>query len=82
VNEIIRSRDNGLPFTDVESIKKYTFAPIPPAKVDSFLDVKSDFFTATLAITGDGAQVREQALLQRMPLLPTEWPRIIWIKDY
>ncbi|MBI3715711.1 MAG: type II secretion system minor pseudopilin GspK [Betaproteobacteria bacterium] len=82
VNEFVRVRDAGLYLTDVESIKKYAAAPIPVDKVDRFLDVKSDFFTATLAVTGDGAQVREQALLQRMPLLPSQWPRIIWVKDY
>jgi general secretion pathway protein K len=75
-----------VPFHSIDDIKTWPGVKLPPAVVDLYLDVKSDFFLATLAITGEGAQVRQMALLQRkssaLPGSGSGWPSIIWVKDY
>ncbi len=81
VARLIRRREAPLPFASITDIKAYAAHPIPAAVVDQYLDVKSDFFSANLAITGEGGQVRQQALLQRNSALPAQWPSIIWVKD-
>jgi general secretion pathway protein K len=86
IANLVRYRDEGLPFSSAADIKDYRSGALPPRLIDQYLDVKSDFFLATLAITGDGAQVRQMALLQRKaavtPSAAKEWPGIIWVKDF
>ncbi len=80
VATLIRYR-SAAPFTGKSNIKEYPKDIIPGALVEQYLDATSIYFSANLAITGDGAQVRQQALLERNPAALSEWPRIIWVKD-
>ncbi len=77
---IIHHRE-ATPFANKMDIKSYIKDPIPPALVDQYLDSTSIYFSVNLAITGDGAQIRQQALLERNAAVLAEWPRIIWVKD-
>ncbi len=82
VAETVRLRE--LPFKDLADIKERRKS-IPVATVDNFLDVKSRFFEADLAITGETSQVRLAALLQLQDATPrtsaTALPVIIWVKE-
>jgi general secretion pathway protein K len=82
IAETIRLRE--LPYKDIADIKERRKA-LRPEIVDQFLDTKSRYFEASLAITGEVAQVRQAALLQlqntTMPQAATVWPAIIWVKD-
>jgi general secretion pathway protein K len=65
------------PFKDLDDIRRRV-PKAPVAYVNSDLDVKSDFFLASVAIVSSdaaAAQVRAQALLKREP---GKWPVIIW----
>ena len=84
ITTLVRNRDN-LPFYSIDDIKNFRFVKLPAGPILQFLDVKSDFFLATLAITGENAQVRQMALLRRnsigAPGSAAGWPSIIWVKD-
>ena len=82
VTELIRRRE--LPYSTIEDLKERN-KTVKPAIVDQFLDTKSRYFEASLAITGEVAQVRLAALLQLQnvssPAAATMWPAIIWLKE-
>jgi general secretion pathway protein K len=82
IAETIRLRE--LPYKDIADIKERR-KTLKPEIVDQFLDTKSRYFEASLAITGEVAQVRQAALLQLQntatPQAATVWPAIIWVKD-
>lgn len=82
VTELIRRRE--LPYSTIEDLKERN-KTVKPAVVDQFLDTKSRYFEASLAITGEVAQVRLAALLQLQnastPAAATTWPAIIWLKE-
>jgi len=68
------------PFKDLDDIRRRV-PKAPAATVNNDLDVKSDFFLASVAIAGGAisesgaAQLQAQALLKREP---GKWPVIIW----
>jgi len=82
VTALIRLRQ--LPYITLADIKERN-KTLKPAAVDTFLDIKSRYFEASLAITGEVAQVRLAALLQlqnvNTPSAATAWPAIIWLKE-
>ncbi len=75
------TKDHG--FKEIGGIKDRK--TIPADLVDNFLDVKSRYFEADLAITGEASQVRLAALLQLQDATPrtnaTALPVIIWVKE-
>lgn len=82
LGETIRMRD--LPFADMADIRERR-KQLPVAIVDAYLDTKSRYFEATLAITGQHSQIRQAALLQLQTAPPgggnLAWPAIIWVKE-
>jgi len=82
LSETIRVRE--LPFTNIADIRERR-TQLPAALVDAYLDTKSRYFEATLAITGQHSQIRQAALLQLQtaPSAAGElaWPAIIWVKE-
>ncbi len=48
--------------------------------VSPFVDVKSNYFSVTIAITGEAAAAHQTALLERTQSTPPDWPRIIWVQ--
>jgi general secretion pathway protein K len=82
VTELLRRRE--LPYSTIEDLKERN-KTFKPATIDAFLDTKSRYFEASLAITGEVAQVRLSALLQLQnastPAAATTWPAIIWLKE-
>lgn len=80
IAETIRLRE--LPYIDIADIK--TRRPrLNTMIVDNFLDSRSRYFEASLAITGEASQVRHAALLQLAATTSeaTSLPAIIWVKD-
>ena len=82
LSETIRVRE--LPFTNIADIRERR-TQLPAAIVDAYLDTKSHYFEATLAITGQHSQIRQAALLQ-LQTAPAgagnlAWPAIIWVKE-
>jgi len=82
LSETIRVRE--LPFTNIADIRERR-TQLPAAIVDAYLDTKSRYFEATLAITGQHSQIRQAALLQ-LQTAPAgagnlAWPAIIWVKE-
>jgi general secretion pathway protein K len=82
VTDLIRRRE--LPYSTIDDLKERN-KTLKPAVADQFLDTKSRYFEASLAITGEVAQVRLAALLQLQnastPAAATTWPAIIWLKE-
>jgi type II secretory pathway component PulK len=88
ITETIRLRE--LPYRDAADIKERR-AKLPAALVDAFLDTKSRYFEAALAITGQHSQIRQAALLQLQTGgaaggatgggASVAWPAIIWVKE-
>jgi general secretion pathway protein K len=84
VDEIVRLRE--MPFMNVADLKE-RFKGLPPGLVDQFLDTRSSFFEATLAITGQHSQIRQSALLRLsgsntgVAAANAGWPSIIWTRD-
>ena len=80
--ETIRVRE--LPFIDSKDIKERR-KQLPAANVDLFLDTKSRYFEAALAITGQHSQIRQAAMLQLQSgaagAASIAWPAIIWVKE-
>lgn len=65
------------PFKDLNDIKaRYPHAAFPVINTD--LDVKSDYFTANVAVSSGNVQLRTQTLLKRVP---NGWPVIIWVNS-
>lgn len=65
------------PFRDLNDIKaRYPHAAFPVINTD--LDVKSDYFTANVAVSSGNVQLRTQTLLRRVP---NGWPVIIWVNS-
>ena len=48
--------------------------------VSPFVDVKSNYFSVTIAITGEAAAAHQTALLERTQSTTASWPRIIWVQ--
>jgi general secretion pathway protein K len=83
IADTLRLRE--LPYKDVADIRGRR-GMLAQALVDSFLDAKSRYFEASLAITGEGTQVRQAALLEVAPGMgasagSSALPAIIWVKD-
>ncbi len=82
VNALLRKRE--LPYSSLDDLKERN-KTFKPGSIDTFLDTKSRYFEASLAITGEVAQVRLSALLQLQkadtPAAATIWPAIIWLKE-
>ena len=80
--ETIRVRE--LPFIDAKDITERR-KQLPAAIVEMFLDTKSRYFEAALAITGQHSQIRQAALLQLQAggagAASIAWPAIIWVKE-
>ncbi|MCA3001049.1 MAG: type II secretion system minor pseudopilin GspK [Rhodocyclaceae bacterium] len=80
--ETIRVRE--LPFIDAKDIAERR-KQLPAAIVELFLDTKSRYFEAALAITGQYSQIRQVALLQLQAggagASSIAWPAIIWVKE-
>jgi general secretion pathway protein K len=80
--DMLRLRE--LPFKDLADIKS-RHKTLSAATLDTFADVKSRYFEASLAITGSRSQIRQSALLQLKstaePGGALGWPAIIWVKD-
>ena len=66
------------PFTDLNDIR----TRYPRAEESMFLNtdlgVKSDYFTANVAVSSGNVQLRTQTLLKRVP---NGWPVIIWVNS-
>ncbi len=81
IAETIRLRE--MDYKDVGEIKGRR-AQLPAPTIDTFLDVTSRYFEASLAITGQHSQIRQAALL-RTQVATTggglTWPAIIWVKE-
>ena len=76
---LVRLRE--LPFLSNDDIIKR----LPSLKkawpaVSPFVDVKSNYFSVTIAITGEAAAAHQTALLERPQSTPAGWPRIIWVQ--
>ena len=82
LTETIRLRE--MPFTTPADIRDRG-KQLPATIVDAYLDTKSRYFEATLAITGPHSQIRQAALLelQSAPAIGGNlaWPAIIWVKE-
>jgi general secretion pathway protein K len=80
--ETIRVRE--LPFIDAKDIKDRR-TQLAAANVDMFLDTKTRYFEASLAITGQHSQIRQAALLHLQGgsagTATGAWPAIIWVKE-
>jgi len=80
--ELLKLRE--LPYSTIEDFKERN-KKLKPAVIDQFLDTKSRYFEASLAITGEVGQVRLAGLLQLQnvttPTAATTWPAIIWLKE-
>ena len=73
------------PFADKAALTEYwkKVKNAPAANINEALDVKSQFFSVTIAIDNGGAQIRQSALLQRAPgegSVVAKWPSIIWVR--
>ena len=82
LTETIRVRE--LPYTNAADIRERR-PKLPATIVDAYLEANSRYFEATLAITGQHAQIRQAALLQ-LQAAPAgggnlAWPAIIWVKE-
>ena len=65
------------PFKNLNDIKeRYPHAAFPVINTD--LDVKSNYFTANVAVSSGNVQLRTQTLLKRVP---NGWPVIIWVNS-
>jgi general secretion pathway protein K len=82
--ETIRVRELPQPYIDAKDIKDRR-SQLAAANVDMFLDTKSRYFEAALAITGQHSQIRQAALLQLQGgsagAASGAWPAIIWVKE-
>jgi general secretion pathway protein K len=84
IEDMIRLRE--MPFTNAADVKE-RFKSLPANVVDQFLDTRSSFFEATLAITGQHSQIRQSALLRLSgsntgaAAATAGWPSIIWTRD-
>jgi general secretion pathway protein K len=94
ITESIRVRE--IPYSTLADIKERR-AQLPAPLVDTFLDTKTRYFEASLAITGQHSQIRQAALLQLQPGgaagggsgssggggsgSDIAWPAIIWVKE-
>lgn len=80
--EAMRLRE--LPYSDLANIKERV-PRLNPTLVDQYLGTTSLYFEATLAITGQYSQVRNQAMLAlqnpRSGTGELKWPDILWIKE-
>lgn len=82
----IRAREEK-PLADLKTVgQRVEFAKVPLAALTQFASVDSQFFTVSIAITRESAQLRQTALLQRkVPVNGTasnEWPTIIWLSSF
>jgi general secretion pathway protein K len=81
IADTIRLRE--LPYKDAGDIKERRSKLAGPT-IDAFLDTKSRYFEASLAITGQQSQIRQAALLQTQLANAggaIAWPAIIWVKE-
>lgn len=84
IEDIIRLRE--MPYANLADLKERSKG-LPPGLVDQFLDTRSSFFEATLAITGQHSQIRQSALLRLSgsntgaAAANAGWPFIIWTRD-
>ena len=80
--ETIRVRE--LPYIDAKDIRDRR-TQLAAANVDMFLDTKTRYLEAALAITGQHSQIRQAALLQLQGgsagAATGAWPAIIWVKE-
>jgi general secretion pathway protein K len=88
ITTLIRAREE-LPMKDLAEMKsRAELKKIPPASLDQFADVNSNYFTVLISITRESAQLSQTALLARAnstnaaPNSPTSagTPAIIWVK--
>ncbi|MBL8512053.1 MAG: type II secretion system minor pseudopilin GspK [Betaproteobacteria bacterium] len=84
VVELIKYRETK-PFTKIDDLKAYLKDSVPDS-TGQFVDTNSDFFVANIALTAEATQIRQMALLRRQTVAPqtapTEWPAIIWVRDF
>lgn len=82
LTETIRLRE--LPYSDIKDIRERCNR-LSIATLDAFLDAKSRYFEAALAITGQHSQIRQAALLQMSTVAAgagtIAWPAIVWVKE-
>ena len=77
---LVRSRET-LPFLTNDDVIQY----VPSLKktwptISPYVGFKSDYFSVTIAITGEAAAAHQTALLERPQSTPAGWPRIIWVQ--
>jgi general secretion pathway protein K len=71
------------PFKDLAEIKKQNeLNAVPPASIDQFATVTSQFFSVSIAISKQSTQVRQTALLRSADAAGTRWPSIIWVNSF
>jgi general secretion pathway protein K len=82
----VRSRED-VPLKELTTLgQRPEFAKVPPGSLTQFASVDSQFFSVSIAITRETAQIRQRALLQRKTgadgKAATGWPDIIWVAPY
>jgi general secretion pathway protein K len=71
------------PFKELADIKKQSeLKAVPPASIDQFAAVTSQFFSISIAISKQSTQVRQTALLRSADAAGTRWPSIIWVNSF
>jgi general secretion pathway protein K len=86
LNAFVRAREENPLKTLAAADQRVGFNKIPSADLQKFAAVDSSFFSVSIGITRESAQLRQRALLQRKlgpDGRPIEgWPDIIWIASY
>jgi general secretion pathway protein K len=79
---LVRKREEQ-PFKEIADIKKQSeLKSVPPASIDQFAGVNSQFFSISIAISRQATQVRQTALLRSAEQAGTRWPSIIWVNSF